>query len=50
MYVSGIVEEVYAAQRQRDEASAGRMRLANQERDDVLQRLRQIEARLDARM
>lgn len=45
---SGVVEEVYAAQRKRDEAMTGRMKLANGERDDVLARLRQIEARLDS--
>jgi len=43
-----VVEEVYAAQRKRDEATAARMRLANEERDDVIERLRQLEARLDA--
>ena len=48
IFLPGVVEEVYAAQRKRDEATAARMRLANEERDDVIERLRQLEARLDA--
>ncbi|KAH3854670.1 hypothetical protein DPMN_097218, partial [Dreissena polymorpha] len=43
-----VVEEVYTAQRKRDEAMTGRMKLANEEKDDVMARLRQIEARLDS--
>lgn len=43
----GVVKEVYSAQKKRDESSAGLMRLANEERDDVMERLRKLEARLD---
>ncbi|XP_052769222.1 uncharacterized protein LOC128209289 isoform X2 [Mya arenaria] len=45
---AGVVEEVYGAQRRRDEAVLGRMRLANQERDEVIERLRTLEARMAA--
>lgn len=44
----GIVEDVYAAQRKRDEATSSRLRLANEERDEFFERLRRLEARLDA--
>ena len=47
LYVTGIVEEVYAAQKKRDDASLGRMRLVNEEKEDVIERLRNMERRLD---
>ena len=48
-YILGIVEEVYAAQKKRDDASLGRMRLVIEEKEDVLERLRNMERRLDDR-
>jgi hypothetical protein len=43
-----LVEEVYAAQKKRDEATVARMKIANEERDDILARLHQLEMRLDS--
>ena len=38
---------MYAAQKKRDDASLGRMRLVNEEKEDVIERLRSMERRLD---
>ena len=46
-HVSGIVEEVYAAQKKRDEASLGRMRVINEEKEDVIERLRDMERKIE---
>ncbi|XP_053405985.1 uncharacterized protein LOC123535213 isoform X2 [Mercenaria mercenaria] len=43
-----LVEEVYAAQKKRDDATVARMKIANEERDDILARLQQLETRLDS--
>ena len=42
-----MVEEIYRAQKQRDEAILGRLRLANEERDEALVKLRQSEREPD---
>ena len=47
MCFAGIVEEVYAAQKKRDDASLGRMKVINQEKEDVVERLREMERRLE---
>ncbi|XP_053553700.1 mirror-image polydactyly gene 1 protein isoform X2 [Bombina bombina] len=39
---AGLVEEVYRAQRERDEAVMARLRLANEERDEALLRVQQF--------
>ncbi|XP_075049315.1 mirror-image polydactyly gene 1 protein isoform X2 [Mixophyes fleayi] len=40
---AALVEEVYCAQRERDEAVMARLRLANQERDEALIRVQQLQ-------
>ncbi|NWX50301.1 MIPO1 protein, partial [Steatornis caripensis] len=41
--IAALVEEVYSAQRERDEAVMARLRLANEERDEAFLRLRHLE-------
>uniref|UniRef100_A0A8D0L1Q2 Mirror-image polydactyly 1 n=1 Tax=Sphenodon punctatus TaxID=8508 RepID=A0A8D0L1Q2_SPHPU len=43
---AALVEEVYSAQRERDEAVMARLRLANEERDDALLRAKHLEQSL----
>ena len=38
---------MYAAQKKRDDASLGRMKVINQEKEDVVERLREMERRLE---
>ncbi|XP_076983032.1 mirror-image polydactyly gene 1 protein isoform X3 [Tamandua tetradactyla] len=45
---AALVEEVYLAQRERDEAIMSRLRLANEERDDAIARLKHMEMSLKA--
>ncbi|XP_033107297.1 mirror-image polydactyly gene 1 protein-like, partial [Anneissia japonica] len=40
---AAIADEIYTAQKERDEAVMGRLRLANEERDEALARCRQGE-------
>lgn len=42
-----LVLEVHTAQKKRDESVMNRIRVANQERDEAIKRLRQLERRLD---
>ncbi|XP_010167757.1 mirror-image polydactyly gene 1 protein, partial [Antrostomus carolinensis] len=44
--IAGLVEEVYSAQRERDEAVMARLRLANEERDEAFLRLQRLEESL----
>ncbi|XP_021361703.1 mirror-image polydactyly gene 1 protein-like isoform X2 [Mizuhopecten yessoensis] len=44
---AALVQEVHTAQKKRDELSQKRIKVANQERDEALLRLRQAEVRLD---
>ncbi|XP_026705795.1 mirror-image polydactyly gene 1 protein isoform X1 [Athene cunicularia] len=44
--VAVLVEEVYSAQRERDEAVMARLRLANEERDEAFLRIQHLEASL----
>ncbi len=44
---AAVVEEIYAAQKDRDEAIMARLRLANEERDESLTRLRRMESKDD---
>lgn len=47
LYILGVVEEVYAAQKKRDEASLRRMKVVNEEKEDVIERLKCIEKKLE---
>ena len=38
---------MYAAQKKRDDASLGRMKVISQEKEDVVERLREMEKRLE---
>lgn len=42
-----MVEEIYAAQKQRDEAMMNRLRIANEERDVALLQIKHLENSLD---
>ncbi|NWV00331.1 MIPO1 protein, partial [Upupa epops] len=44
--IAALVEEVYSAQRERDEAVMARLRLANEERDEAFQRVQRLEESL----
>ncbi|KFQ28001.1 Mirror-image polydactyly 1, partial [Merops nubicus] len=44
--IAALVEEVYSAQRERDEAVMARLRLANEERDEAFLRLHRLEESL----
>ncbi|NWI10373.1 MIPO1 protein, partial [Crypturellus soui] len=44
--IAALVEEVYSAQRERDEAVMARLRLANEERDEAFLRVRYLEQSL----
>ncbi|XP_040455915.1 mirror-image polydactyly gene 1 protein isoform X2 [Falco naumanni] len=44
--IAALVEEVYSAQRERDEAVMARLRLANEERDEAFLRVRRLEESL----
>uniref|UniRef100_A0A8C4J1G7 Mirror-image polydactyly 1 n=1 Tax=Dromaius novaehollandiae TaxID=8790 RepID=A0A8C4J1G7_DRONO len=44
--IAALVEEVYSAQRERDEAVMARLRLANEERDEAFLRVRHLEQSL----
>ncbi|XP_033636481.1 mirror-image polydactyly gene 1 protein-like [Asterias rubens] len=44
---AAVVEEIYAAQKDRDEAIMARLRLANEERDESMTRLRRMENKDD---
>ncbi|XP_038072294.1 mirror-image polydactyly gene 1 protein-like [Patiria miniata] len=44
---AAVVEEIYAAQKKRDEAVMARLRLANEERDESIARLRRMENKDD---
>ncbi|XP_074398760.1 mirror-image polydactyly gene 1 protein isoform X4 [Zonotrichia albicollis] len=44
--ISALVEEVYSAQRERDEAVMARLRLANEERDEAFLRVQRLEESL----
>ncbi|XP_025946669.1 mirror-image polydactyly gene 1 protein isoform X2 [Apteryx rowi] len=44
--IAALVEEVYSAQRERDEAVMSRLRLANEERDEAFLRVRHLEQSL----
>ncbi|XP_010185047.1 PREDICTED: mirror-image polydactyly gene 1 protein [Mesitornis unicolor] len=44
--IAALVEEVYSAQRERDEAVMARLRLANEERDEAFRRVRRLEESL----
>ncbi|XP_069117112.1 mirror-image polydactyly gene 1 protein-like isoform X2 [Argopecten irradians] len=44
---AALVQEVRSAQKKRDESSSNRIKIANQERDEALLRLRQAEIRLE---
>ncbi len=41
--VSALVEEIYKAQRERDQAVMARLRLANEERDEALLRAKKLQ-------
>ena len=43
MYFVELVETIYKAQKERDEAMMGRLRVVNQERDEALIKLRHKE-------
>lgn len=43
---AALVEEVYSAQRERDEAVMARLRLANEERDEAFLRVQRLEESL----
>ena len=43
LYPSALVEEIYRAQKERDVAVMNRLRLANEERDEALMRLKRSE-------
>ncbi|RLW10182.1 hypothetical protein DV515_00002136, partial [Chloebia gouldiae] len=44
--IAALVEEVYSAQRERDEAVMARLRLANEERDEAFLRVQRLEESL----
>ncbi|NXN99386.1 MIPO1 protein, partial [Rhinopomastus cyanomelas] len=44
--IAALVEEVYSAQRERDEAVMARLRLANEERDEAILRVQRLEESL----
>ncbi|XP_022087630.1 mirror-image polydactyly gene 1 protein-like [Acanthaster planci] len=44
---AAVVEEIYAAQKERDEAIMARLRVANEERDESIARLRRLENKDD---
>lgn len=45
--ISGMVQEVHKAQRRKEEAMMGRIKVANQERDEALFRLSELERRYE---
>lgn len=45
LFFSALVEEIFAAQKEHDEAILARMNLANDERDDALNRAKRMEDR-----
>jgi hypothetical protein len=42
--ISDVIEEIYHAQKQRDAAMMQRLRLANEERDEAVMRVKKIQA------
>ena len=45
--ISALVNEIYSAQKQRDIAMMGRIKLANEQRDEAVSRLQKIEQMQD---
>lgn len=46
-YISDLVQEVHSAQKRRDESMMGRLQMANDEKDEMINRLREIEQKLE---
>jgi len=47
MFSSALVEEIYAAQKKHDEAMIGRLRTANEDRDEALMKLKHMDVGSD---
>ena len=47
MYILELVEEIYRAQKVRDESMMARIKLANEERDEALSRLKRLQTGLE---